>query len=239
MAAEAEKARTRSIELFTQLGDLLYTGDNYELAHQSVCSAAQLLVGGCDHASLMMRKGDQWSTAAATDDIAHEVDRLERELGAGPCVDAVLDDTPQLAPDLTDPDGPWPTLRAAVMESTPVRGMLGFRIMHQKNKVAALNLFSDRPGGFSDEGVDQAAIVAAFCTVALLASLERQEVQTLRDGLASNREIGKAVGLLMAYHRISDEAAFEILRTTSNRLNAKLTTVAGQIVTGHLKQLKS
>lgn len=237
MAAGADKAKQRSLELFTQLGELVYTGDDWTRAYDSVCRAATALITGCDHASLMLRHGDQWSTAAATDDVAHTVDRLERELGAGPCVDAVLDATPQLAPDLTEPDAPWPVLREAVLRTTEVRGMLGCRIMHRQHKVAALNLFSDRPGGFTDEGVEQASIVAAFCTVALQAAFDQEEVRTLRDGLASNREIGKAVGLLMAYHRISDEEAFEILRTTSNRLNAKLATVADQVVAGHRRQL--
>src|SRR5690606_26619084 len=137
----------------------------------------------------------------------------------------------------SDADGPWPILRAAVIETTPVRGMLGLRIMHRKHKVAALNLFSDQPGGLTAEGAAQAAIVAAFCPVALQAALAREEVRTLRDGLVSNREIGKAVGLLMAHHQVADDAAFEILRSTSNRFNAKLATVAERIVASHREQV--
>lgn len=225
--------------MFATLGELLYTAEDYAGAYHAVCTAACLLVAGCDHASLMMRHGDDWSTPAATDDVAREVDLLERTLGAGPCVDAVEDETPQLAPDLSDEDAPWPALRGAVLASTPVRGMLGFRILRDRRKVAALNLFSDRAGGFTDHEVDQASVLAAFCAVALQSSLEKLEIRTLREGLASNREIGKAVGLLMAYHKINDDEAYAILRTTSNELNTKLSHVAGKIVAGHREQLGS
>ncbi|SED74937.1 GAF and ANTAR domain-containing protein [Ruania alba] len=230
-------ARERSLSMFEQLGELLYTGDDYGSAYHAICSATRVLVTGCDHASLMMREGDRWSTPAATDEIALRIDQIERAAGTGPCVDAIEDDAPQLAPDLNDPDAPWPRLRSLLLEQTPIRGMLGFRIVRQGRKVAALNLFSDRPNGFTDDGVNQAAILAAFSSVALQAAADRQDVITLRGGLTSNREIGKAIGLLMAYHRISDDAAFEMLRTTSNELNTKLATVAEQVVAGHVRQL--
>ena len=57
--------------------------------------------------------------------------------------------------------------------------------------------------------------------------------ETLRDGLQSNREIGKAVGLLMAFHQISDDDAFGMLRKASQDMNIKLADVARQVVDHH------
>lgn len=230
---------TEAARMFARLGEVLYAGQEYTHAYQAICSAAQLLVTSCDHASLLMRKGKQLATAAATDDVARTVDRFERQIRTGPCYDATWDPAPQLAPDITEEDAPWPELRHLVLASTPVRGMLGFRIMHAGHKLAALNLFSDRAGGFTDAGVDQAAVLAAFCTVALQAATDHHEVASLRDGLSSNREIGKAIGLLMAYHKVSDEEAFQMLRSTSNDLNLKLSLVAEQVVAGHNMQLQA
>ncbi len=62
---------------------------------------------------------------------------------------------------------------------------------------------------------------------------ERLTAKTLRDGLQSNREIGKAVGLLMAFHQISDDAAFDMLRKASQDMNIKLAEVARQVVEHH------
>lgn len=222
--------------IFAQLAEVIYSGDQVGHAYQAVCDAAVLVVDGCDHASVMIRRPKGPVTRASTDPVARTVDELERQVSAGPCVDALVDESPQLAPDLTRPDGPWPRLRREVVARTPVRGMLGFRLAPAGRKLGALNLFSDRPHGFTADTVSQATILVAFCSVAIRADDARQDVHSLRQGLEFNREIGKAIGLLMAFHQIDDEDAFQILRTTSNQLNMKLGVVAEQIVRGHHEQ---
>ena len=48
-------------------------------------------------------------------------------------------------------------------------------------------------------------MLTAFASVTLAALERGEEATTLRRGLESNREIGKAVGLLMAMHDIDDD----------------------------------
>ena len=50
--------------------------------------------------------------------------------------------------------------------------------------------------------------------------------------MATNREIGAAVGILMATHNISQEQAFDLLSKASQRLNRKLRDIATGIVRG-------
>jgi AmiR/NasT family two-component response regulator len=80
-------------------------------------------------------------------------------------------------------------------------------------------------------------VLASFASVSLLALRAREEADSLRQGLQSNREIGKAVGLLMAAHRVSADEAFAILKRTSQDLNMKLVHVAAQVVEGQQAQL--
>ena len=134
--------------------------------------------------------------------------------------------------DLTD-GSPWPRLTERVLSTTPVRGMAGFRLLVGEEKTGALNLFSETPGGLDEASVDQGIVLASFVTVALLAANERKTAQTLRAGLASNREIGKAIGLMMAFHKISDDDAFGMLRKASQDMNLKLAEVARQVVAHH------
>ncbi len=218
--------------VFRDLARLVYDGDDYEEMYQAVCDAAVHLVDGCHHASIMLEQRGHITTAAATDDIAREVDRLEQETEEGPCVDAIHEETAQLDADLTSAST-WPLLRERVVEETPVRGMAGFRLVVDDRKVGALNLFSDHPGALTETSVDQAAVLAAFASVALIAASHQEQARTLRDGLASNREIGKAIGLMMAFHKVDDEQAFAILRKASQHMNLKLSEVAGQIVDHH------
>jgi hypothetical protein len=93
------------------------------------------------------------------------------------------------------------------------RGMAGVRLIDDQRKTGALNLFSDTPGALTATSVDQAIMLVSFVSVALLAAREKRNADTLRAGLTSNREIGQAIGLMMAFHHVDDETAFSIPAT--------------------------
>jgi transcriptional regulator with GAF, ATPase, and Fis domain len=220
--------------IFRSLAQIVYASDSFDEVYDAVVGAAPRLVKGCDHASLMLRGSDTFLTVAASGEVARTIDGYERELGEGPCLDAIVDNSVYHDADLTD-GSPWPRLTERVLATTPVRSMAGFRLLVGDQKSGALNLFSEAPGGLDNESVDQGIVLASFVTVALLAAHERKTAETLRAGLASNREIGKAIGLMMAFHKISDEDAFAMLRSASQDMNIKLAEVAKQVVDHHNK----
>jgi transcriptional regulator with GAF, ATPase, and Fis domain len=223
-------------ETFVRLSGLIYAGADAAAIHESIVDAARRLVDGCERSSLMLRQRGQYVTAAATDDIAARVDEIEREVREGPCLDAILDEAYQHDADLTSGTTPWPRFTERVVKETPVRSAIGYRLLLDGGKVGALNIFADVPGCLTQRSADQGAVLAAFASVALTALRAREEAETLRLGLQSNREIGKAVGLLMAAHRVDADAAFELLRRTSQDLNMKLAHVAEQVVRGQDRQ---
>jgi len=218
--------------VFTGLAELIYQRDSYDGVFAALCEAAPQLVKGCDHASLMIKRDNRFVTAAGSDDIAQHIDNLERELSDGPCVDAIVDEAYQLDADLRE-CSQWPRLARRVVAETPVRGAAGFRMVVDSQKVGALNVFSDTPNGLTQASADQATILAAFASVSLTALEHKEQATTLRGGLQSNREIGKAVGLLMSAHKVSDEEAYGILRKASQDMNIKLIDVAREVVTHH------
>lgn len=215
--------------VFMGLAEIVYSSDSFDSVFDSLCTAATRLVDGCDHASLMVRRNTGIETAACSDDVARLVDRFERELNDGPCVDAIVDEAYQLDPDITR-GCRWPSLAERVVEETPVRGMAGFRMLVDGDKVGALNVFSDTPAALTVTSADQATILAAFSSVALAAVEHKEQAASLRAGLESNREIGQAVGLLMAAHHVDDREAFALLRKASQDLNVKLADVAREFV---------
>jgi len=218
--------------VFAALARVIYASAAMNDVLQAVAEMAPRLVTGCDHASVMMRQGSRFVTVAASDDVARTIDALERSMMDGPCVDAIEDERVQLDADLTDRPQ-WPTLAQAVLASTPVRGVAGYRLLIDGRKAGALNVFSDRAGALTESSTDQGAVLAAFASVALMATSSQQRAETLQQGLSSNREIGKAVGLLMAAHGITAEEAFRRLRRTSSNMNLKVAEVARQIVQRH------
>jgi transcriptional regulator with GAF, ATPase, and Fis domain len=215
--------------VFAALAEIIYQGSDATQMYAAICVAATLIVPGCDHASLLVKRNDRYVTVGASSQLANHVDDLERRANDGPCIDAIEEETPQIEPDLTKPNQ-WPNFAARLVEETPVRGAMGFRLLIDKRKAAALNLFSETPNQFDSEAAGRAAVLAAFASVAINAIAQGEDASSLRRGLLSNREIGKAVGMLMMLHSLGENEAFDLLRRHSQSLNIKLADVARRVI---------
>lgn len=222
-----EKADPATV--FAALAEIIYQGSDAGEMYSAICIAATLVVRGCDHASLLVRENDRYVTVGASDRLAQEIDDIEIRAGDGPCIDAIEEETPQIDTDLTTPSL-WPKLAKILVAETPVRGAMGFRLLVDKRKGAALNLFSDTPNLFDAESAGRAAVLASFASVAINAVAKGEDAASLRRGLLSNREIGKAVGMLMLLHDMSEDQAFDLLRRHSQALNIKLADVARAVI---------
>jgi hypothetical protein len=215
--------------VFTTLAGLVRDGSTTDEMYSAICVAATLTVPGCDHASLMISRDGTRRTVAASDAVARQIDKLELALGSGPCVEAIETSRAQIQSDLTAV-GRWPALTERVVAETPVRGAISVRLPVDRANVGALNLFSDVPSAFDSTSIVHAVVLGAFATVATTAAAHSEDAANLRRGLNSNRAIGKAMGILMALHDISDDAAFDVLRRTSQASNVKLTEVAADVI---------
>lgn len=216
-------------QTFSELARLVHAHPGLDAVYQAVVDAAPQLVPGCDHASIMLRERGRYRTAASSDDVGRLVDALEREVGSGPCVDAIEHASYLLDPDITV-SSRWPKLAERVLLETPVKGMAGYLLLVDGRKLGALNLFSDTAGALTPDSADAGVVLASFASVALGGSSSHEEARTLAEGIASNREIGMAIGLLMATHGLSAEAAFATLRKASSQLNRKISAIARELV---------
>ncbi|HTX97060.1 MAG TPA: GAF and ANTAR domain-containing protein [Mycobacterium sp.] len=222
-----EKADPATV--FAALAEIIYQGSDANQMYAAICVAATLIVPGCDHASLLVRDNGRYVTVGASDRLAQNIDDIERRAGDGPCIDAIEEETPQIDADLTTPSL-WPKLAKILVAETPVRGAMGFRLLIDKRKGAALNLFSETANTFNAESAGGAAVLAAFASVAINAVAKGEDAASLRRGLLSNREIGKAVGMLMLLHGMTEDQAFDLLRGHSQALNIKLADVAREVI---------
>lgn len=216
---------------FAAIAERLRDGRSSQEIYDVIADRALQVVDGCDHAGIAVLDGDRFTTAAATDDVVRAIDELQREAGEGPCLEASTDLVWQHDPDLAD-GTEWPRLAPMVLERTPVRSALALPLVHDGRRSGALNLFADQPHAFSQESMDMAAVLASFASMAVAAAAERERADQLEQGLHTNREIGTAVGMLMATHQISQDQAFELLSGASQRLNRKLRDIAAAIVRG-------
>lgn len=224
-------------KVFQRLAELIYADSDPGAIHLALANAAVDLIDGCDHASIMVAANGRFRTVAATDQVAAHVDMLEREVGSGPCVDAIVEESFQVDSNIKD-ESQWPDLAKRLLAETPVRGMIGYRILADNRKVGALNVFSDTAGALTEQSADQGAVVASFASVSFMMLSAKDQAETMSRGLDSNREIGKAIGLLMAAHRFTEDEAFDLLRTTSQNLNMKISAVARRVVEGQQSQYR-
>lgn len=233
---QVDAPSTDPATVFAALADIVYHGSSADEVYAALCNAAPLLVPHCDHASLMLMRHGKAVTVAASDAVARVVDDIERATGEGPCLDAIGSEAAQVESDLRTPNR-WPAMARGVLNRTPVRGAMGFRINVDDQKVGALNLFTDTAGVFDSISADNAIILTAFTAVTVAAVMHGQEASTLREGLESNREIGKAIGLIMAMHQVSGDEAFALLRKSSQDLNVKISDLAATVVDRHSRGL--
>jgi GAF domain-containing protein len=225
-------AETQSThEHFAAIAARLRDGRTVEQTYDVIVTAAPHVVDGCDRASIGVLDNAQFTTAASSDDVMVFIDKLQNEVGEGPCLEASIERAWKLDNDITVASQ-WPKLASLVVEHTPVRGMLAVPLVDEGRRDGALNLFADRPDAFTDSSTETAALLAAFATIALSAAHHARRADQLQQGLTTNREIGAAVGILMATHGISNDDAFALLSNASQRLNRKLPDIAPGIVRG-------
>lgn len=211
--------------------DLHGDGDN-DAALLRAVELSVKYVEGCACASITVLQGRKAQTIAASDELAGHADALQYRLGEGPCLQAAWDDDDYLMFDVSG-ESRWPDYAAALESETTIRSVLAFRLPARES--AALNLFAVQPGAFVGEAVTIGAIFAAHVS-SLVALYEAEQLnENLRSALDSSRLIGAAVGILMAHHRITQAAAFDLLRDSSQQLRRKVRDVALDVVeTGSL-----
>ncbi|TXS69871.1 MULTISPECIES: GAF and ANTAR domain-containing protein [unclassified Streptomyces] len=104
--------------------------------------------------------------------------------------------------------------------------MMGFLLFTDGEDFGTLNLYSRRPGAFTEVSEDAAVMLASHAAVAL--SSARTHAQ-MEQAVATRHQIGEAMGILMSSLHLTEEQAFAALRRHSQENNVKLREVARQV----------
>jgi hypothetical protein len=181
-------------------------------------------------ASLTILRGGHFTTEASTDDVATRADALQYELGSGPCVDAVLDESVYVTDDASC-DLRWPEWGRRVHAEMGVSSVLSQRLtlLDESGAIAGLNIYSDQPDAFDDRAVGTGLVLSTHGSLLVTAMLARGRATNLLRALETNREIGVAMGILMQRHSLTREQAFDVLRVASQDSNRKLSAVASDV----------
>jgi GAF domain-containing protein len=192
------------------------------------------------HCTLTLLRGHQRPhSVAASGPTPLAVDELQYTVGEGPCLDAATGDDLVLVNDLAA-DRRWPRFSSLCAARTGVQAMLCVRLSLAGLDRAAINFYSDQTDVFADVDVSVATVLAPLAASALQAHLYQQEVAQLERALTTSRQIGAAVGIMMAQRGLTYEEAFDQLRDASQHLNVKLRDIAAEVQwTGTLPAVQS
>jgi GAF domain-containing protein len=167
-------------------------------------------------------------TLVATGRTATELDELQNHAGHGPCLDAMSAAELIQVDDLaTDPR--WPEL-AKLERPLPIRSVLSVPVHTGDCGSQSLNLYAKPRYAFGSSQHSAAYLCGAALGLALTALHQRERAEHLRIALGTNRQIGTAMGILMARHRCSADEAFTALRVTSQHQHRKLREVADEVI---------
>lgn len=209
------------------------TEDSTDEVLSSITAGAVEYVPGAQYAGvLVVDRKKNFDTLAPTDPIMNEADQIQKEAGEGPCLQAAWDHHIVLMNDIrTDPR--FPEFSARVIDRTPLRASLSFKLFTDQGTIGALNVFADHTDAFDEESQE---IGLLFATHAALALRSARQQQHFRSALASRDIIGQAKGMIMYRFRIDAVQAFALLKRLSQDTNTPLAKVAEQLVEKELAE---
>jgi hypothetical protein len=196
-----------------------------------VMAVLLMAVPSADHGGLtLLRERRAPLSLGPRGEVPWLVDRLQHACQEGPFHAPPAAHGVVLVDDLAS-DPRWLTFGPECLQETGVRSMLCLRMALGGTDRAALVLYASRPHAFDEGDVTTSSLLAPFAALAAESYLRAHDVDNLRAALGTSRQIGTAVGILMARRRVSSEEAFALVRKASMDLNRKVHDIAVEVVT--------
>ncbi|MFE4999272.1 GAF and ANTAR domain-containing protein [Streptomyces mirabilis] len=206
----------------------LLAQDSVDATLARIAASATELVEGCDAAGILVVHDSKVETLTPTHQLVIDNDQLQQRLGEGPCFDAARSSQGERVfriADLTNEHQRWPAY-APQAQALGVGSMMGFLLFTEDQDHGALNLYSRKPGAFTEASEMADWLLASHAAVAF--SSARTHAQ-MEHALATRHVIGEAMGILMGARHLTEHEAFGVLRRYSQENNIKLREVARRI----------
>ncbi len=197
-----------------------------------VAEVAKRTVPGADEVSVTLVRGDTAHTAAATGELAVELDGHQYEEGLGPCLLAARTGKAMLIPDVVQ-ETRWPLFAEQVREAG-MHCTLSVALPLQEGTAGAFNIYSRDPHGLDGHSQEVAEHLAGYAAVAMtnasLYNATARLAEQMEQAMASRAVIEQAKGIVMGERRCTEDEAFGILAKVSQDANRKLRDVAAALV---------
>ena len=223
--ADDEDAELELAEIFGAVARSLLAESDLQPTLDRIVQLAVATIDSCDHCGITLVTGRRLSSPAPSDEVPRFIDVLQEETDQGPCLDAIREHEVFCTGSLST-EGRWPEFARRAHDETGVQSILSIRLFVEEDTLGALNLYSKQPDAFDEHDIAIGSVFAAHAAVAMSTAREREN---LHRAIKSRDVIGRAKGILSTREHISDDAAFDVLKRASQRLNIKLAEVARRV----------
>lgn len=212
-------------EHFAQLVEMVAEAKEPLDTARVVTSAARAIPAATHAGITVVGARGRPETWAAADELPGRIDALQHSLDDGPFVRAVAGEEIVRIDDVRS-DPRCPTFGPRCADEFGVRSIVSLHIPMAGVERAALSFYAPAPAAFNDLDIGTAWIFAPFAGLAVQNAVNARKVEQLEIALQSSRQIGTAVGILMARHLLTGDEAFARMSRASQQLNRKLREIA-------------
>ena len=194
-------------------------------------------VSGVTGAGIMLMSGNvQRGSLCTTDSVSSLIEELQFSLGEGPCLDAFRLGVPVLEPDLINPSQERWSAFSGYAIAAGVRALFGFPVHVGPVKFGALNLYSDTPGGLSNEQHTDCLVLADAVARSVVAFQTRAPPGEIAAEFEAGGEfetiIHQASGMVAAQLDVTVDEALISLRSLAVANGETLRSAAESVVAG-------
>jgi hypothetical protein len=226
---------------FAALTRELFVSQDLAATTRRVLDFGVQCIPDCVAGGVALLPGHTSTLHITTDVVARQLDALQIEADQGPVAEALSETDPVY---VASPDemSRWPDVAGTAAE-LGVRSVIAYGLAVPRDghwqPLGTLALYAEVPDAFDEESRELAGILSCYLSVAAAldrdrADLTRREA-ALHRALSTRDVIGQAKGILMERRHLTAGEAFDILRTTSQRLNVAVAELATQLTeTGEL-----
>jgi GAF domain-containing protein len=217
---------------FAELSKIMLGEQPLSATLARVAELAKRTIPGAAEVSVTLMADGEVESAAFTGPLAAQLDERQYESGFGPCMDAATSGRTIAIGD-TATSTSYPDF-ARTARRYGVTHTLSTGLPVQRQIIGGINIYGTDGGAFDDQTRELATTFASYAAVAVanagLYASTAQLAGHLQRALESRAVIDQAKGILMSRHRMSADAAFDLLTKDSQLANRKLREIAQDLV---------
>ena len=237
MANGTTSREHRLADVFVALADTLVGGFDVVGLFDDLAAACVDLLEVSAAGLMLVDPAGQLRVMASSSERSRDLELLEIQNDAGPCLDCYRRGRAVLVGDIADDLERWPRFSDEAIR-VGFGSVYALPLRLREETIGALNLFHQEPNGVSEADLRLAQALADVATIGILQQRAVQQssdlAEQLQTALNSRLIIEQAKGVLAEREQTDMAEAFDLLRGYSRRKRTKLSDAARAVVAGEL-----